>query len=41
MKKEQSIIETQNALFPDGKPEPDEFIKVIAQICCDILNQKD
>lgn len=41
MKKEQSIVDAQNALFPDGKPEPEDFIRVIAQICNDIINQKD
>lgn len=41
MKEELNIVDAQNALFPDGKPEPEDFIKVISQICNEIINQKD
>lgn len=41
MKKEKNIVDAQNTLFPDGKPEPEDFIKVIAQLCREIRNQKD
>lgn len=31
----------RSELFPDGKPEPDEFIKVIAQLIQDKLEVRE
>ena len=40
MNEQKNFVEIQDTLFPNGKPEPEEFLKVIVKTCNEILNKQ-